>query len=75
MASKAFVESLESRVMLSASAAPLVAAAHIVVKGQGAVIAKGDATPSRQDYTYFGQMSTSSGTSTRRYVIKRARRR
>ena len=70
MASKVYVESLESRVLLSAAMAPLVAAPSLSVQGHGLVIAKGDAVPSRQDFTDFGPMSTSGGAATRRYVIK-----
>lgn len=70
MSRKIFVESLESRFMLSASAAPLVTVPSMVVQGQGMVIAKGDAVPSRQDFTDFGPMSTSGGEATRRFVIQ-----
>ena len=70
MASKVYVESLESRVLLSAAMAPLVASPTLVVQGQGLVIAKGDAVPSRQDFTDFGPMSTSGGAARRNFVIK-----
>ena len=72
MASKVFVESLESRTLLSAAVALVAAvpAPSIVVQGQGVVIATGDAVPSWQDFTDFGPMSTSSGAATRRYLIK-----
>lgn len=70
MANKVFVESLESRMMLSASAVPLLVAPHIVVQGQTVVIANGDTVASRQDFTDFGPMSTSGGATTRRFIIQ-----
>lgn len=79
MASKVFVESLESRTMLSAAAPHMIVQAQpmVLVPGAAALsagtaigIANGDMSPSVQDDTDFGPMSTTSGASTRRYVIK-----
>lgn len=61
MASNLFVESLESRMLLSA---------NIVVQAQGLVIPNGNAVTTRADFTDFGPMSVSSGAATRRFVIK-----
>lgn len=76
MGSKVFVESLESRTLLSAhmivQGQPLVLipGAADLSPGKAVTIANNDTTPSRQDYTDFGPMSVASGTSTRRYVIR-----
>lgn len=63
MSTTRFIESLESRVLMSASPS-------LLVQGQNVTIPRGDATISMNDFTDFGPMSTSSGASRRQYVIK-----